>query len=163
MVTTKSGIERDQDRIWAVSDHQLHNIMPCSVNPNTVAPPFPSPTMPHETSSTTSTYKWPSPLPSCSSSSLHSTIQLLDCPAGTSMPQDTIDANEMATQTLWYINTVNDHASAVHGHLECAAIYWCLLDEKQALPPWSTQWSSLDSHGQNLLRGKMETSCCIPP
>ena len=118
--------------------------------------------MPCETSSTTSTYKRPSPLPSHSSSGLRNTIQLLDRPASTSTPQDTIDADEMAAQTLRYINALNDHASAVHGHPERAAIYQRLLDEKQALPPSSTRWSSLDSHGQNLLRGKMEDIMLCP-
>lgn len=100
-------------------------------------------------------------MPTRSSLCLHNTPQLLDCPASKLTPLSNVDMDEMAAQTLRYIDTLNDHASAVRGHPERAAVYQHILDEQQVLPP-GTRWSSLDHLGQNKLQYKMEDIILCP-
>ncbi|KAL4078096.1 hypothetical protein V8B97DRAFT_2021305 [Scleroderma yunnanense] len=83
--------------------------------------------------------------------------QLLHCPA--SMPLScsgtNIDIDKMATQTLIYLNTLEEHASIIQGHHQHGNVYQCILDQKQALP-LGTKWPLLDHMGQKKLWSKME-------
>ncbi|KAI6145591.1 hypothetical protein BKA82DRAFT_21480 [Pisolithus tinctorius] len=66
-----------------------------------------------------------------------------------------IDIDEMATQTLVYMDTLEDHASVVHCHPQRTSVYQQILDQGQALPPQS-KFPSLDNEGQKRLRKRME-------
>ncbi|KAI6146033.1 hypothetical protein BKA82DRAFT_4357363 [Pisolithus tinctorius] len=82
---------------------------------------------------------------------------LQPCPATTHLPLSSVYASvdEMAAQTLTYMNTFEEHASIVRGHREGATAYQRMLNEQQVLSP-DTAWPLLDSEGLRTLRCRME-------
>jgi len=59
------------------------------------------------------------------------------------MPSSTINPDQIAAQTIQYMNVFEQHVTHVPDHHN---IYQCILDQGQALPP-DSQWPSLDSMG----------------
>ena len=85
--------------------------------------------------------------------SLSRRIPLPPSPPATETLQ--VDLDEMATQTVNYMNILSEHAAAIRRSPGSEGAYQRIIEQGHVAPP-ETEWPSLDSEGQLNFRHQME-------